>query len=85
MLTRANTSSAMALPMVATALSLDRIRQQGWPQHTILSSVLRLILYATIFNVNEGVALFPLQLLFCKFFVVVTVVVGSLSTCPTSV
>ena len=32
--------------------------------------------YATIFNINEGVALFPLQLLFCKFFVVVTVVVG---------
>jgi P-type Ca2+ transporter type 2C len=27
-------------------------------------------------NINDGVALFPMQLLFCKFFVVVTVVIG---------
>ena len=39
-------------------------------QLTILSSVLQLMVYATIFNINGGVALFPLQLLFCKFFVV---------------
>jgi Ca2+-transporting ATPase len=45
-------------------------------QLTILSSVLQLMLYATIFNINGGVALFPMQLLFAKFFVVVTVVVG---------
>ncbi|WP_426573093.1 cation-translocating P-type ATPase [Aquihabitans sp. McL0605] len=45
-------------------------------QLTILSSVLQLMVLATIFNVNGGVALFPMQLLFCKFFVVVTVVVG---------
>jgi len=72
----------MALPMEAIALSLDRIRRQGWPQLTILSSAWQLILYATIFNVNEGVALFPLQLLFCKFFVVVTVVVGFIVDVP---
>ena len=45
-------------------------------QLTVLSSVLQLMLFATILNVNEGVALFPMQLLFAKFFVVVTVVVG---------
>src|SRR5262249_5419994 len=33
-------------------------------QLTILSSVLQLMVYATIFNINGGVALFPLQLLF---------------------
>ena len=43
-------------------------------QLTILSSVLQLMLLATILNINSGVALFPMQLLFCKFFVVVTVV-----------
>src|SRR6185436_16634713 len=41
-------------------------------QLTVLSSVLQLMLLATIFNINDGVALFPMQLLFCKFFVVVT-------------
>jgi Ca2+-transporting ATPase len=51
-------------------------------QLTILSSVLQLMLYATIFNINQGVALFPLQLLFCKFFVVVTVVVGFIVDVP---
>jgi Ca2+-transporting ATPase len=51
-------------------------------QLTILSSVLQLMLLATIFNVNGGVALFPLQLLFCKFFVVVTVVVGFIVDVP---
>ncbi|MFW0793737.1 cation-transporting P-type ATPase [Gordonia sp. CPCC 205515] len=45
-------------------------------QLTILSSVLQLMVYATIFNVNGGVAMLPMQLLFCKLFVVVTVVVG---------
>jgi Ca2+-transporting ATPase len=51
-------------------------------QLTILSSVLQLMLLATIFNVNEGVALFPMQLLFCKFFVVVTVVIGFIVDVP---
>jgi Ca2+-transporting ATPase len=51
-------------------------------QLTILSSVLQLMLYATIFNVNGGVALFPLMLLFCKFFVVVTVVIGFIADVP---
>jgi Ca2+-transporting ATPase len=51
-------------------------------QLTILSSVLQLMLLATIFNVNGGVALFPLQLLFCKFFVVVTVVIGFIADVP---
>ena len=51
-------------------------------QLTILSSVLQLMLLATIFNINGGVALFPMQLLFCKFFVVVTVVSVSSSTFP---
>jgi Ca2+-transporting ATPase len=51
-------------------------------QLTILSSVLQLMVLATVFNVNDGVALFPMQLLFCKFFVVVTVVVGLLADVP---
>ena len=51
-------------------------------QLTILSSVLQLMLLATIFNINEGVALFPMQLLFCKFFVVVTVVIGFIVDVP---
>jgi Ca2+-transporting ATPase len=51
-------------------------------QLTILSSVLQLMLLATIFNVNGGVALFPMQLLFCKFFVVVTVVIGFIADVP---
>jgi Ca2+-transporting ATPase len=51
-------------------------------QLTILSSVLQLMLLATIFDVNHGVALFPMQLLFCKFFVVVTVVVGFIVDVP---
>jgi P-type Ca2+ transporter type 2C len=51
-------------------------------QLTILSSVLQLMLYATIFNINAGVALFPLQLLFCKFFVVITVVIGFIVDVP---
>jgi len=37
---------------------------------------------ATIFNINGGVAMFPMQLLFCKFFVVVTVVVGFIVDVP---
>jgi Ca2+-transporting ATPase len=51
-------------------------------QLTILSSVLQLMLYATIFNVNGGIALFPLQLLFCKFFIVITVVIGFIADVP---
>ncbi|HET6850129.1 MAG TPA: cation-transporting P-type ATPase [Gaiellales bacterium] len=51
-------------------------------QLTILSSVLQLMLLATILNVNGGVALFPMQLLFCKFFVVVTVVIGFVVDVP---
>jgi Ca2+-transporting ATPase len=51
-------------------------------QLTILSSVLQLMLLATIFNINDGIALFPMQLLFCKFFVVVTVVVGFIVDVP---
>ena len=51
-------------------------------QLTILSSVLQLMLFATILNINEGVALFPMQLLFAKFFVVVTVVVGFIVDVP---
>ena len=51
-------------------------------QLTILSSVLQLMVYATILNINDGVALFPLQLLFCKFFVVITVVIGFIIDVP---
>jgi P-type Ca2+ transporter type 2C len=51
-------------------------------QLTILSSVLQLMVYATIFNINGGVALFPLQLLFAKFFVVITVVIGFIADVP---
>ncbi len=51
-------------------------------QLTILSSVLQLMLFATIFDINGGVALFPMQLLFCKFFVVVTVVIGFIVDVP---
>jgi Ca2+-transporting ATPase len=51
-------------------------------QLTILSSVLQLMLLATIFNVNDGIALFPLMLLFCKLFVVVTVVIGFIVDVP---
>jgi len=40
------------------------------------------MVYATIFNINGGVALFPLQLLFCKFFVVITVVIGFIADVP---
>jgi P-type Ca2+ transporter type 2C len=45
-------------------------------QLTVLASVLLLMLSATVFNINSGMALFPMQLLFCKLFVVVTVVIG---------
>ena len=51
-------------------------------QLTVLSSVLQLMLLATILDINGGVALFPMQLLFCKFFVVVTVVVGFIVDVP---
>jgi Ca2+-transporting ATPase len=51
-------------------------------QLTVLSSVLQLMLLATILNINEGIALFPLQLLFAKFFVVATVVVGFITDVP---
>jgi Ca2+-transporting ATPase len=51
-------------------------------QLTILSSVLQLMLLATILNINEGVAMFPMMLLFCKLFVVVTVVIGFVADVP---
>jgi Ca2+-transporting ATPase len=51
-------------------------------QLSILSSVLQLMLLATIFDINGGVALFPMQLLFCKFFVVVMVVIGFIADVP---
>jgi P-type Ca2+ transporter type 2C len=51
-------------------------------QLTILSSVLQLMVYATILDINGGVALFPLQLLFAKFFVVITVVIGFIADVP---
>ena len=51
-------------------------------QLTVLSSVLQLMLLATIFNINAGVALFPMQLLFAKFFVIATVVVGFIVDVP---
>jgi P-type Ca2+ transporter type 2C len=51
-------------------------------QLTVLATVLQLMLYATILNINDGVALFPLQLLFCKFFVVITVVIGFIVDVP---
>ena len=51
-------------------------------QLTILSSVLQLMLLATILDINHGVALFPLMLLFCKLFVVVTVVIGFVVDVP---
>jgi Ca2+-transporting ATPase len=51
-------------------------------QLTILSSVLQLMVYATILNINRGIALFPLQLLFAKFFVVITVVIGFIVDVP---
>ncbi|MBG0567189.1 cation-translocating P-type ATPase [Actinoplanes aureus] len=51
-------------------------------QLTILSAVLQLMLFATILDINDGIALFPLQLLFAKFFVVVTVVIGFIVDVP---
>ena len=51
-------------------------------QLSVLSSVLQLMLLATIFDVNGGVALFPMMLLFCKLFVVVTVVIGIVVDVP---
>jgi Ca2+-transporting ATPase len=51
-------------------------------QLTVLSAVLQLMVYATVLDINHGVALFPLQLLFCKFFVVVTVVIGFIADAP---
>ena len=51
-------------------------------QLTILSSVLQLMVFATILNINDGVALFPIQLLFAKFFVVITVVIGFIVDVP---
>ncbi|MGB7859618.1 MAG: cation-transporting P-type ATPase [Acidimicrobiia bacterium] len=51
-------------------------------QLTVLSSVLQLMLLATILNINGGVALFPMMLLFAKFFVIATVVVGFIVDVP---
>src|SRR5258708_13534857 len=41
-----------------------------------------MMVYATILNINAGVALFPLQVLFAKFFVVITVVIGFIVDVP---
>ena len=49
---------------------------------TLVSMALQLMVYATIFNINSGIALFPLQLLFCKFFIVITVVIGFIADVP---
>ena len=51
-------------------------------QLTILSSVLQLMLIATVLDINGGVALFPMMLLFCKLFVVATVVIGIVVDVP---
>lgn len=51
-------------------------------QLTVLSSVLLLMLLATILNINDGVALFPMMLLFAKLGVVATVVVGLIVDVP---
>ncbi len=51
-------------------------------QLTVLSAVLQLMLLATILNINEGIALFPMMLLFAKFFVISTVVVGFIVDVP---
>ena len=51
-------------------------------QLTVLSAVLQLMLLATIFNINEGIALYPMMLLFAKFFVISTVVVGFIVDVP---
>jgi P-type Ca2+ transporter type 2C len=40
------------------------------------------MVYATILDINHGIALFPLQLLFCKFFIVITVVIGFIQDVP---
>ena len=45
-------------------------------QLIVLSAVLQLMVYASLLDINGGIALFPMQLLFCKFFVVIMVVVG---------
>src|SRR4029077_20922287 len=79
------TDSSSATLVRAVDLGRDiyrRITSYVKLQLTILSSVLQLMVLATIFNINAGVALFPMQLLFCKFFVVVTVVVGFIVDVP---
>jgi len=53
-------------------------------QLTVLSAVLQLMLLATILNINDGIALFPMMLLFAKFFVISTVVVGFIVDVPDS-
>jgi Ca2+-transporting ATPase len=59
-----------------------RISSYVKSQLTILSSVLQLMVYATILNINGGVALVPMQLLCATFFVIVTVVVGFIVDVP---
>lgn len=51
-------------------------------QLTVLSSVLLLMLTATVLNINDGVALFPMMLLFAKLVVVATVVIGLIVDVP---
>ncbi|MCB8955787.1 MAG: cation-transporting P-type ATPase [Nocardioides sp.] len=45
-------------------------------QLTVLSAILQLMVLATLLDINGGIALFPMQLLFCKFFVIIMIVVG---------
>lgn len=79
-------SSPPISPSSSRANEFDDLRSQSvipgvnvthgaYRRSPIPSSVLQLMLYATIFNINDGIALFPLQLLFCKFFVVVGFIV----------
>jgi Ca2+-transporting ATPase len=73
------TDDNFATLVKAVALGRDiyrRISSYIRLQLSVLSSVLQLMLLATIFNINEGVALFPMMLLFCKLFVVVAIVIG---------
>jgi Ca2+-transporting ATPase len=79
------TDDNFATLVLAVELGRDiyrRISSYVKLQLTVLSAVLQLMLLATIFNINEGIALFPMMLLFAKFFVISTVVVGFIVDVP---
>ena len=79
------TDDNFATLVTAVELGRDiyrRISSYVRMQLTVLSSVLQLMLLATILDINGGVALFPMQLLFAKFFVVATIVVGFIVDVP---